>query len=163
VLRPPAGLGLAFTTAARPEEVQMRRLEDAHGAQEREGKINRDEAVSLSFELTDLEDAIEGAVILAECLVTDQLNEDQMIRLPAAVVAALVQVQTRIRQLRRVVRGERDAREIRNRHNVALEDPGDGDDILLGVDGPRPVAAGAGQRRQRKAKRTHVSQARRRG
>jgi hypothetical protein len=112
----------------------MRRLEDAHGAQEREGKINRDEeTVSLSFELTDLEDAIEGAVILAECLVSYQLNEDQMIRVPAAIVAALAQVQIRIRQLRRVVRGERDAAEIRTRHNTAVFGPDDDPDILLGA------------------------------
>jgi hypothetical protein len=133
-LRPPAGLGLAFTTAARPEEVQMRCLQGAQGAQEREGKINEgEETVSLSFELTDLEDAIEGAVILAECLVTYQLNEDQMIRVPAAIVAALVQVQTRIRQLRRVVRGERDAAEVRTRHNAVMSRPGDDPDILLGA------------------------------
>jgi hypothetical protein len=87
----------------------------------------------VSFELTDLEDAIEGAVILAECLVTYQINEDQMVRVPAAIVAALVQAQNRIRQLRRAVRGERDAAEIRTRHNTAVLGPDDDPDILLGA------------------------------
>ena len=92
-------------------------------------------ALSLGFELDALGGALEGVHVLAEALRDEQLDEDEIQRLPTVLVAQLALMIGRLRYIRRAIRGDVDPAELLGRHNRVdivqseTQDP----DLRLGV------------------------------
>ena len=74
---------------------------------------NEEKVVSLNLELANLEHALCGAQLLAELLANNDMpTSDADRQAPRSVVAILALADARLQQLRRVIKGEQDAREL---------------------------------------------------
>jgi hypothetical protein len=89
--------------------------------------------VSLSAELSHLGNAVTAAALLTESLALDSLpSEEAKAQVPSAVTAVLELVQTRLAQMRRVLRGAEDPAALLSPHNATGEPrPGDDADVVL--------------------------------
>ncbi|WP_426745955.1 hypothetical protein VZQ01_36450 [Myxococcus faecalis] len=124
-----------------------------------------EKVVSLNLELANLEHALRGAQLLAELFANNDMpTADADRQAPHSVVAILALADARLQQLRRVIRGEADARHLWAPHNAITPEPipGDAEDVRLEPrTSPRPSAtpgtrkrAGRTARRKPQAKRT---------
>lgn len=123
-----------------------------------------EKVVSLNLELANLEHALRGAQLLAELLANNDMPTTEADRqAPRSIVAVLALADSRLQQLRQVIRGEADARHLWAPHNAISPEPhaGDADDVRLEPwPTPRPSAppstrkrAGRTARRKPQAKR----------
>ncbi|WP_164002137.1 hypothetical protein [Pyxidicoccus caerfyrddinensis] len=72
-----------------------------------------EKVVSLNLELANLEHALRGAHLLAELLANNDMpTEDADRQAPRSIVAILALADSRLQQLRRVIRGEADTRHL---------------------------------------------------
>ncbi|MFP2905960.1 hypothetical protein ACLESD_13065 [Pyxidicoccus sp. 3LFB2] len=127
--------------------------EDAPPAHRYEEKV-----VSLNLELANLEHALRGAQLLADLLANNDMPTEEADRqAPRAVVAVLALADARLQQLRRVIRGEEDARHLWAPFNAISSEPfpEDAGDVRLEPrSSPGAAAAhGTGRRTGRTAKR----------
>lgn len=103
-----------------------------------------EKVVSLNLELATLEHALRGAQLLAELLANNDMPTAEADRQsPRSVVAILALADARLQQLRRVIRGEADARHLWAPHNAISPEPlpGDAEDVRLEPrTSPRPSA-----------------------
>jgi hypothetical protein len=93
-----------------------------------------EKVVSLNLELANLAHGLRGAQLLAELLANhDMPGEVEERQAPRSIVAILVLVDARLHQLRRVIQGEEDARQLWAPHNAISPEPlpGDADDVRL--------------------------------
>ncbi|WP_426746267.1 hypothetical protein VZQ01_40095 [Myxococcus faecalis] len=96
--------------------------------------LYEEKVVSLNLELANLEHALRGAHLLAELLANNDLpTEDADRQAPRSIVAILALADSRLQQLRRVIRGEADARHLWAPHNAISPEPlpGDEEDVRL--------------------------------
>ncbi|AFE05826.1 hypothetical protein COCOR_04425 [Corallococcus coralloides DSM 2259] len=96
--------------------------------------IYEEKVVSLNLELANLEHALRGAHLLAELLANNDMpTEDADRQAPRSIVAILALADSRLQQLRRVIRGEADARHLWAPHNAISPEPlpGDEEDVRL--------------------------------
>ncbi len=106
--------------------------------------LYEEKVVSLNLELANLEHALHGAQLLAELLANNDMPTAEADRqAPRSVVAILALADARLQQLRRVIRGEADARHLWAPHNAIGSEPhpGDAEDVRLEPrTSPRPSA-----------------------
>jgi hypothetical protein len=80
----------------------------------------KNKKVDLSFELTELSQAVEGARILLDAVQLEQLrNQDQMRSAPAAASSVLSLVSTRLQSICKVLRRHSDPKSIWTPENAA--------------------------------------------
>ncbi|RYZ15499.1 MAG: hypothetical protein EOO70_06680, partial [Myxococcaceae bacterium] len=126
--------------------------EDDTPAHRHEGKV-----VSLNLELANLEHALRGAQLLAELLANNDMPTEEADRqAPRSIVAVLALADARLQQLRRVIRGEADARHLWAPHNASSPEPlpGDAEDVRLEPrTSPRPLTTPGTRKRVGKTAR----------